>query len=85
MITLEEACRIAYEDHLRGMKYTRIKDTGDSFIICYVTQNNETMTGAQPYRISKENGKRLPFAVPSETYFDMFKNAADVEVPKDYR
>ena len=30
MVTLEEACKIAYEDRLKGMKIKRIKDTGDN-------------------------------------------------------
>lgn len=83
MITLEEACRIAYEDRLRGTKYTRIKDAGDSYIICFAKENGEIFT-VPPYRISKANGERLPFAIGKE-FFDMFDSAEDVEVPEEFR
>lgn len=84
MITIEEACKIAYQDRLKGMKITRIKDTGDSYIICYVTEKGEILT-TQPYRISKIDGKRLPFALPNMEFFAMIDNAVDVEVPEQYK
>jgi len=83
MINVKEACKRAYDDKLNGLKFTRIKDTGDSFIICFAGKNGERVT-ANPYRISKENGERLPFVLPSESYFDMFNKAADVPVPEEY-
>ena len=84
MITLEEACKIAYEDELKGMKIKRIKDTGDSYIICYVTEKGEILT-TQPYRISKIDGNRLTFALPNMEFLAMIDNAVDVEVPEQYK
>ena len=84
MITLEEACKISYETKLRGAKYTRIKETEDSYIICFVSEKGEKYT-APPYRISKEDGRQLPFVLPEEKYFKMFDNGKDVEIPNAYK
>ena len=83
MIDVKTACEIAYSDWLHGMKFTQIKDAGDSYIICYTTKAGDVIKG-NPYRISKEDGSRLPFVFPEKEYGDMFINAKNVDVPDEY-